>query len=182
MTAFVDPMYLHASIAVPPHFSRANIAPKSKYTYPSSAQSIDTLTYPPEQIMITYPEITHPQVHHVSANIDLDIERYIPIRYNPKFPPHHYPSKPYCIGELIPIRGDNCPLHRFIKLLECTPTGYWIILWIESDGSMAEYEYHAVKDLIQVSGPPGKVTRLKELLWIIWRFGKELFQSCCCRR
>jgi hypothetical protein len=103
MTAFVDLMYPHPSIVVPPHLSRANIAPKSKYTYPSSAQSIDTLTYPPKQITITYPEITHPRVHHVSADINLDSERYIPIRYDPKFPPRRYPSKPYCIGELIPI-------------------------------------------------------------------------------
>jgi hypothetical protein len=182
MTAFVDPMYPHASIVVPPHFSRANIAPKSKYTYPSSAQSIDTPTYLPKQIMITYPEITYPRVHHVSADIDLNIECYIPIRYDPKFPPRRYPSKPYRIGELIPIQGDNRPLHQFIKLSEYTPTGYWIVLQNESNGSMAEYEYHAGKDLVQVSGPPGKATRLKELPWIIWRFGKELFQSCCCWR
>jgi hypothetical protein len=32
---------------------------------------------------------------------------------------------------------------------------------------MAEYEYHAGKDFIQVSRPPGKATRLKELPWII---------------
>jgi hypothetical protein len=38
---------------------------------------------------------------------------------------------------------------------------------------MAEYEYHAGKDLVQVSGPPGKATRLKELPWIVWRFGKS---------
>jgi hypothetical protein len=45
---------------------------------------------------------------------------------------------------------------------------------------MAEYEYHAVKDFIQVSGPPGKATKLKEFSWIIWRFGIELFQGYCC--
>jgi hypothetical protein len=89
--------------------------------------------------------------------------------------------KPYRIGEFIPIQDDSHPLHQFIKLSRCTSTGYWIVLRIESDGSMAEYEYHAGKDFVQVSGPPRKATRLKELPWFIWRFGKELFQGYCCR-
>jgi hypothetical protein len=79
MTAFIDLMYPYASIAIPPRFSQVNIAPKSKYTYPSSAQCINTLIYLLKQITITYPKITHPRVHHVFTTINFDIERYMPI-------------------------------------------------------------------------------------------------------
>jgi hypothetical protein len=147
--------------------------------YPILFRHHDIIQLPNVPSQNTHIHCLHsPSIHSpetCSTDVNLNIPQYMPIWCYPKFPPHRYPSKPYHIKEFIPVWDNISTRHRFTKLTTCIPTGYWIILCDETNDCISEYDYHAGKDFIQVSGPPRKMTRLKESPWIIWRFGKEFF-------
>jgi hypothetical protein len=179
MTAFVDPMYPYASIVVPPHFSQANIAPESKYTYLSSAQSIDTPIYPPKQITITYPEITHPRVHHVSANIDLDIEHYIPIQYDLKFPHVNSPRSPIALESSSQSETTAIPCIDLSNSQNAHPQAIGSSYGLNP--MVAWQSMNIMQGRISFKFQDLPERRLGSRSLIIWRFGKELFQSYCCQ-